>query len=54
MPPQIGLSACEKNIRRNAGGRWQPLITNRTYYAWTEHPRTIDVLGGYGSYETTI
>src|SRR5262245_17049673 len=34
-----------------AGSRW---ITNRTYYAWTERPRTIDVLGGYGSYETTI
>jgi putative ABC transport system permease protein len=34
-----------------AGSRW---ITNRTYYAWTDHPQTIDVLGGYGSYETTI
>src|SRR5882672_6762424 len=34
-----------------AGSRW---ITNRTYYAWTERPRTIDVLGGYGSIETPI
>ena len=34
-----------------AGSRW---ISNRTYYAWTERPRTVDVLGGFGSYETTI
>jgi hypothetical protein len=34
-----------------AGSRW---ITNRTYHTWTEHPRAIDVLGGYGSFETTI
>ncbi len=33
------------------GNRW---ISNRTYFAWTEHPRTIDVLGGYASYETTV
>src|SRR6058998_1846184 len=31
--------------------RW---ISNRTYYAWTEHPRTIDVLGGYRAFETTL
>src|SRR6185295_13802016 len=34
-----------------AGSRW---LSNRTYYAWGERPRTIDVLGGYGSIETTI
>src|SRR4030095_6182743 len=34
-----------------AGNRW---ISNRTYFAWLEHPRTIDVLGGYGGYETTV
>src|SRR5262245_11559903 len=34
-----------------AGSRW---ITNRTYYAWTERPRTIDVLGGLESSESTI
>src|SRR5437867_3925744 len=34
-----------------AGNRW---ISNRTYYSWAEHPRTVDVLGGFGSYETTI
>ncbi len=34
-----------------AGNRW---ISNRTYFAWLDHPRTIDVLGGYGGYETTI
>jgi putative ABC transport system permease protein len=34
-----------------AGNRW---ISNRTYFAWLDRPRTIDVLGGYGSYETTV
>jgi putative ABC transport system permease protein len=34
-----------------AGNRW---ISNRTYFAWLDHPRTIDVLGGYGGYETTV
>jgi len=34
-----------------AGSRW---ISNRTYYAWSERPRTVDVLGGYGSFETTL
>lgn len=33
------------------GSRW---ISNRTYYAWSERPRTIDVLGGYGSSETSM
>src|SRR5262245_9895050 len=33
------------------GNRW---ISNRTYFAWTDRPRTIDVLGGYASYETTV
>jgi len=28
-----------------AGNRWIP---NRTYFAWLEHPRTIDVLGAHG------
>jgi putative ABC transport system permease protein len=32
------------------GNRW---ISNRTYYAWSESPRTIDVLGGFG-FGTTI
>src|SRR5262249_4415510 len=31
--------------------RW---ISNRTFYAWMEQPRTIDVLGGYGTYEYTV
>ena len=33
------------------GNRW---ITNRTYYAWIEQPRTIDILGGYRTYEKTV
>src|SRR6185295_14959093 len=33
------------------GNRW---ISNRTYHAWSERPRTIDVLGGFGSYETRL
>jgi predicted permease len=33
------------------GHRW---ISNRTYYAWTGHARTIDVLGGYYDIERTI
>jgi putative ABC transport system permease protein len=31
--------------------RW---ISNHTFYAWMERPRTIDVLGGYGTYEYTV
>jgi len=37
--------------RTAAGNRW---ISNRTYFAWLDRPRTIDVLGGYGTYETTV
>ena len=33
------------------GNRW---ISNRTYYAWTGHARTIDVLGGSFDVERTI
>jgi putative ABC transport system permease protein len=33
------------------GNRW---ISNRTYHAWLEHPRTIDILGGYRTYERTV
>jgi putative ABC transport system permease protein len=33
------------------GNRW---ISNRTYYAWVEQPRTIDILGGYRAYEKTV
>lgn len=33
------------------GNRW---ISNRTYYAWVGHARTIDVLGGYFDLERTI
>jgi putative ABC transport system permease protein len=31
--------------------RW---ISNRTYWAWSERPRTVDVLGAYGSFAATI
>lgn len=31
--------------------RW---ISNRTYWAWSEQPRTVDVLGAYGSFAATI
>jgi putative ABC transport system permease protein len=31
--------------------RW---ITNRTFWAWLERPRTIDVLGGSGTYEYNV
>jgi predicted permease len=31
--------------------RW---ISNRTFHAWTERGRTLDVLGGYGTYESTV
>jgi len=33
------------------GLRW---ISNRTYWAWNEQPRTVDVLGAYGSFAATI
>jgi putative ABC transport system permease protein len=33
------------------GERW---ISNRTYWAWSERPRTIDVLGAYGTFAATI
>jgi predicted permease len=31
--------------------RW---ISNRTYWAWSERPRTVNVLGAYGSFAATI
>ena len=31
--------------------RW---ISNRTYWAWSERPRTVDVLGAYGSFAAAI
>jgi hypothetical protein len=31
--------------------RW---ISNRTYYAWIDHPRTINVLGAYAGHEETV
>ena len=31
--------------------RW---LSNRTFWAWLDHPRTIDVLGGFGTYEYTV
>jgi predicted permease len=31
--------------------RW---ISNRTFWAWTERPRTIEVLGGFGTHEYTL
>src|SRR6516225_11853421 len=30
-----------------SGNRW---LSGRTFQAWMEHPRTIDVLGSYSSY----
>ena len=29
-------------------------ISNRTYHAWVDRPRTIDALGGYATYEDTV
>jgi predicted permease len=34
-----------------AGNRW---ITNRTFHAWTDHPRTIEALGAYGASGSSI
>ena len=31
--------------------RW---ISNRTYWAWSQQPRTVDVLGAYGTFAATI
>ena len=31
--------------------RW---LSNRTFWAWLDHPRTIDVLGGFGTYEYSV
>ena len=33
------------------GNRW---LSNRTFYAWMEHPRTIDLLGSYSSYPELV
>jgi len=33
------------------GNRW---ITNRTFFAWRDHARIIDILGGFANTETTI
>jgi putative ABC transport system permease protein len=34
-----------------AGQRW---LSNRTYEAWTESPRTLEAAGGYSRYEYTV
>ncbi|MGE5245680.1 MAG: ADOP family duplicated permease [Betaproteobacteria bacterium] len=34
--------------RAVAGNRW---LSNRTYFAWIEHARTLDALGAFGLYE---
>jgi putative ABC transport system permease protein len=33
------------------GNRW---LSNRTFFAWMEHPRTIDLLGSYSSYQDVV
>lgn len=56
--PYPGADRLVRLVEEHPGGVVSTLarskISNHTYFAWAKEPRTLDVLGGYATYEDTL